>query len=70
MWLAVRRRTGGGGARRAVDMVLGGAAVVLCGWLGLHTGWIGLAAIVVILLVGACLDRGLWRAARRVLSGA
>jgi APA family basic amino acid/polyamine antiporter len=70
VWLGVWRRTGGGGARRAVDMVMGGAAVVLCGWLALHTGWIGLAAIVVILLVGACLDRGLWRAARRVLSGA
>jgi APA family basic amino acid/polyamine antiporter len=67
-WLAVRRRTGAGGARRVVDLVIASAAAGLCGWLALHTGWIGFVAVVAILAVGALLDRGLWRAVRRVLS--
>jgi len=57
VWLAARGRAGGGGARRTVDLTAGGAAAALCGWLGLHTGWLGLAAVVVVLIVGLVLRR-------------
>ena len=52
LWLAARRRAGGGPARRLVDLGLGATAVVLCAWLAVHTGWTGAVATVVILLVG------------------
>ena len=52
LWLAARGRARSTGARRAADITLPAAAGVLCAWLALHTGWIGLLAILVILLVG------------------
>jgi len=51
VWLAWRRAI----PRRAADLVIPAAGALLCGWLGSHTGWMGLAATGVFAVVGALL---------------
>jgi APA family basic amino acid/polyamine antiporter len=41
-WLARRGATGPGLARRTLDLALPSLALLMCGWLLLHTGWSGL----------------------------
>ena len=52
LWLGVQGRAGSSGVRRGIDVVISAAAGLLCAWLALHTGWLGLVALVVILLAG------------------
>jgi APA family basic amino acid/polyamine antiporter len=63
-WLAYRRQTGPGRVRRALDLGLPALALLMCGWLLLHTGWPSVAAAVVLALVGLAVGR------RRPLPGA
>ncbi len=66
-WLAARGRARSRGARRVADIALSGAAGALCAWLALHTGWIGLLAILVILLAGGLVSTDGRRAVRRLV---
>jgi APA family basic amino acid/polyamine antiporter len=63
-WLAYRRQTGPGRVRRALDLGLPALALLMCGWLLLHTGWPSVAAAVVLALVGLAVGR------RRPIRGA
>jgi APA family basic amino acid/polyamine antiporter len=51
-WLAGRGATAPGPARRAVDIGLPSLALLLCGWLLLHTGWSSVAVAVALALGG------------------
>ncbi len=55
IWLAARRRLGGGAWRRAADMTLGGLAFVMCGWLLAHVGWRGQLAAGALAVTGGAI---------------
>jgi APA family basic amino acid/polyamine antiporter len=61
-WLAGRRATGPGRLRRALDLSLPALALLLCGWLLVHTGWASVGAAVAFALVGLTVGR--WRPIR------
>jgi hypothetical protein len=67
VWLAVTCRGGSRGVRRGFDLALAGVAALLCAWLAGHTGWIGLATVVVILAVGGVVASDGRRAMRRLV---
>jgi APA family basic amino acid/polyamine antiporter len=52
VWLGLRGRTRGGARRRAADVLVPAVAILLCGWLMVHTGWLGLVATAVLAAVG------------------
>jgi hypothetical protein len=54
-WLAARRRTDGGSARRATDLVVPALGAALCGWLLLEAGWTWIAVAAVLGAVGVVL---------------
>jgi APA family basic amino acid/polyamine antiporter len=56
-WLARRGATGPGLARRALDLGLPVLAVLMCGWLLVHTGWASVAAAAVFGLIGLAVGR-------------
>jgi hypothetical protein len=58
-WLARRGATGPGLTRRTLDLALPSLALLMCGWLLLHTGWSSLAAAAGLALLGLALGR--WR---------
>jgi APA family basic amino acid/polyamine antiporter len=51
-WLAGRRRTGSGRARRAADLAVSLLAVVMCAWLAWHTGYGSLGLAAALALIG------------------
>lgn len=51
-WLAVRGRLAAGLHRRVADLFFPGCAVLLCGWLLVHTGWANIAVAAVIGSIG------------------
>jgi len=57
-WLAVRGITTSGTARRSIDVLLPGGALMMCGWLLLHTGWPSVLAAAALGVVGLL---GAWR---------
>jgi APA family basic amino acid/polyamine antiporter len=70
LWLALRRRAHSTGTRRALDIAVAGIATGLCAWLAVHTGWLGAAAVVVVVLTGMAVSGGtrrLLRASPRVV---
>jgi APA family basic amino acid/polyamine antiporter len=60
--LTLARATGARGGRRVADLVVPGLAVLMCGWLLLHTGRASIAAAIGLALLGLALTlrRG-WR---------
>ena len=56
VWLAARRRAGTAGGRRTLDIAVASLATLSCAWFAIHTGWIGLAAVTVILASGTVVD--------------
>jgi APA family basic amino acid/polyamine antiporter len=58
-WLARRGATGPGRARRTLDLTLPSLAILMCGWLLLHTGWASLAAAAGLAVVGLAVGRRL-----------
>jgi basic amino acid/polyamine antiporter, APA family len=65
LWLATHGRARSRGARRVADVTLSAVAGALCAWLAMHTGWVGLVAVVVILLAGGLVATDGRRAVRR-----
>jgi APA family basic amino acid/polyamine antiporter len=61
-WLARRGATGPGRARRTLDLTLPSLAILMCGWLLLHTGWSSLAAAAGLTVLGLAVGR--WRLGR------
>jgi APA family basic amino acid/polyamine antiporter len=59
VWLAAGGRARSTGVRRALDVVVAAVATTLCGWLALHTGWLGAATVVVVLLSGVAVSAGM-----------
>jgi hypothetical protein len=58
-WLARRGATGPGLARRTLDVALPSLALLMCGWLFVHTGWSSLAATAGLAALGLAVGR--WR---------
>ena len=58
-WLARRGATGPGRARRTLDLALPSLALLMCGWLLLHTGWSGLVAAAGLAVLGLALGHRL-----------
>ena len=56
-WLARRGATGPGRTRRMLDVSLPVLAVLMCGWLLVHTGWASMAAAAAFGLVGLAVGR-------------
>jgi APA family basic amino acid/polyamine antiporter len=56
-WLARRGATGPGRARRTLDLTLPGLALLMCGWLLIHTGWESVAAAAAFALIGLAVGR-------------
>jgi basic amino acid/polyamine antiporter, APA family len=56
-WVALRGATDP--RRRMLDLILPALAVVMCGWLLVHTGWPSLAATAGLVVLGLALGR--WR---------
>jgi amino acid transporter len=56
-WLARRGATGPGLTRRTLDLALPSLALLMCGWLLLHTGWSSLAAAAGLTVVGLAMGR-------------
>jgi amino acid transporter len=56
LWLS-RRPEGPAGGRKLADVAVPGAALVLCGALLLHVGWLGLAAAAALAAGGLALGR-------------
>ena len=56
-WLARRGATGPRGARRMLDASLPALALLMCGWLLVHTGWASVAAATAFGLVGLAVGR-------------
>jgi amino acid transporter len=61
-WLARRGATGPGRARRTLDLALPSLALLMCGWLLLHTGWPSVAAAAGLAVLGLAVGR--WRLGR------
>jgi hypothetical protein len=58
-WLARRGRTGPRGPRRVLDVAVPSLALLLCGWLLVHTGWPSLVAATALAVVGLVVGRRL-----------
>jgi APA family basic amino acid/polyamine antiporter len=58
-WLARRGAAGPGLGRRALDLALPGLALLMCGWLLVHTGWSSVAAAAGLAVVGLAVGRRL-----------
>jgi basic amino acid/polyamine antiporter, APA family len=58
-WLARRGATGPGLGRRTLDLALPPLALLMCGWLLLHTGWPSVAAAAGLAVVGLAVGRRL-----------
>jgi APA family basic amino acid/polyamine antiporter len=56
-WLARRGATGPGRARRTLDVGLPALALLMCGWLLVHTGWESVATAAVFGLIGLAVGR-------------
>jgi len=56
-WLARRGATGPGRARRALDVGVPAVALVMCGWLLIHTGWRSVAAAAGLAVLGLAMGR-------------
>jgi APA family basic amino acid/polyamine antiporter len=56
-WLARKGVTGPGFVRRTLDLGLPALAVLMCGWLLVHTGWESVAAAAVFGLIGLAVGR-------------
>ena len=56
-WLARRGATGPGLTRRALDVGLPALALLMCGWLLAHTGWLSLAAAAGLAVLGLAVGR-------------
>jgi len=55
--LARRGATGAGRARRTLDVGVPALALLMCGWLLIHTGWLSLAAAAGLAVLGLALGR-------------
>jgi hypothetical protein len=56
-WLARRGATGPGLTRRTLDVGLPALALLMCGWLLVHTGWLSLAAAAGLAVLGLAVGR-------------
>ena len=56
-WLARRGLTGSGRARRTLDLGLPALALLMCGWLLVHTGWESIATAAGFALIGLAVGR-------------